>query len=104
VNVDSDDATFTALAVGQQWVSADDYISVVPDSDFICIRFCEKGDLTNTGYADVVATDQCGDLQSPTSGSRGYLMSEYADYGVDLSPSYSDKQRVFQPRRADGQR
>src|SRR6185312_14265623 len=54
VNVDSDDATFTALAVGQQWVSADDYISVVPDSDFVCIRFCEKGDLTNTGYADVV--------------------------------------------------
>jgi hypothetical protein len=90
VSVDSDDATFTALTVGQQWVSADDYISVVPDSDFVCIRFCEQGDLTNTGYADVVAIDQCGDLQTPTSGSRGYLMSEYADYGVDLSPSCSD--------------
>ena len=48
------DAEFIALAVGQQVISADDYISVVPDCDFVCIRFCEQGDLGNSAYVDVV--------------------------------------------------
>ncbi|HET9784439.1 MAG TPA: hypothetical protein VFP94_05690 [Terriglobales bacterium] len=45
---------FTAVTVGAQTVSGDDYMSVVPDSDFVCVRFCEQGDLSDWDIADVL--------------------------------------------------
>jgi hypothetical protein len=87
----ADEAQFTVTGSGTGYVQGDLWDAAVPPVDNYCPCGCPTDDIfANSPNITSSPADQCGDPTSPTSLSRGALISEYAAYGVDLTPSCSD--------------
>jgi len=87
------EAQFTATALGETDVEGELFPVDVPfeGNPFDCPCGCPTGDLIAAAPVEVVnPNDQCGDPNTPSSGSRGFLIAEYANDGVNLTPACGD--------------